>query len=86
MAQSHPSISTPPSETNLKVKQALTVTGELGDNVDALAHFKGETSTNQQTIKPKVSSFTITYEKRGRKSCFFKYFSFKSNLHFDFLT
>lgn len=45
MAQSHPSISTPPSETNLKVKQALTVTGELGDEIDALAHFKGETST-----------------------------------------
>ncbi|XP_058473521.1 phospholipid-transporting ATPase ID [Solea solea] len=29
-------------ETNLKVKQALTVTGEMGDNIDALAPFKGE--------------------------------------------
>ncbi|XP_020486231.2 phospholipid-transporting ATPase ID [Labrus bergylta] len=29
-------------ETNLKVKQALTVTGELGDNIDALAGFHGE--------------------------------------------
>ncbi|XP_034458538.1 phospholipid-transporting ATPase ID [Hippoglossus hippoglossus] len=29
-------------ETNLKVKQALTVTGELGDRVDALAGFNGE--------------------------------------------
>ncbi|XP_069369713.1 phospholipid-transporting ATPase ID [Paralichthys olivaceus] len=29
-------------ETNLKVKQALTVTGELGDSVDALAGFNGE--------------------------------------------
>ncbi|KAM7393155.1 hypothetical protein PAMA_008010 [Pampus argenteus] len=29
-------------ETNLKVKQALTVTGELGDNIDALAGFNGE--------------------------------------------
>uniref|UniRef100_A0A7N8WNX7 Phospholipid-transporting ATPase n=1 Tax=Mastacembelus armatus TaxID=205130 RepID=A0A7N8WNX7_9TELE len=31
-----------PSETNLKVKQALTVTGEMGDNIDVLATFKGE--------------------------------------------
>lgn len=30
------------SETNLKVKQALTVTGALGDSVDVLAGFKGE--------------------------------------------
>uniref|UniRef100_A0A671VZH1 Phospholipid-transporting ATPase n=1 Tax=Sparus aurata TaxID=8175 RepID=A0A671VZH1_SPAAU len=29
-------------ETNLKVKQALTVTGELGDNIDVLASFNGE--------------------------------------------
>ncbi|XP_036973703.1 phospholipid-transporting ATPase ID [Acanthopagrus latus] len=29
-------------ETNLKVKQALTVTGELGDNIGALASFNGE--------------------------------------------
>ncbi|CAK6954741.1 phospholipid-transporting ATPase ID-like [Scomber scombrus] len=29
-------------ETNLKVKQALTVTGELGDHIDALAGFNGE--------------------------------------------
>ncbi|XP_035765721.1 phospholipid-transporting ATPase ID-like, partial [Neolamprologus brichardi] len=29
-------------ETNLKVKQALTVTGELGDNIEALAAFNGE--------------------------------------------
>ncbi|XP_070706553.1 probable phospholipid-transporting ATPase IM [Pempheris klunzingeri] len=29
-------------ETNLKVKQALTVTGEIGDNIDALAGFNGE--------------------------------------------
>uniref|UniRef100_A0A3P9MY19 Phospholipid-transporting ATPase n=1 Tax=Poecilia reticulata TaxID=8081 RepID=A0A3P9MY19_POERE len=29
-------------ETNLKVKQALTVTGEMGDNVDNLSAFKGE--------------------------------------------
>uniref|UniRef100_A0A8C3AA06 Phospholipid-transporting ATPase n=1 Tax=Cyclopterus lumpus TaxID=8103 RepID=A0A8C3AA06_CYCLU len=29
-------------ETNLKVKQALTVTGEMGDGIDALAGFKGE--------------------------------------------
>lgn len=52
MAQSHPSIPTPHSETNLKVKQALTVTGELGDSIDALAHFKGETLTAElpQTI------------------------------------
>ncbi|KAG5272458.1 hypothetical protein AALO_G00165790 [Alosa alosa] len=29
-------------ETNLKVKQALTVTGELGDDIQKLAAFKGE--------------------------------------------
>ncbi|KAK2888484.1 phospholipid-transporting ATPase ID [Channa argus] len=29
-------------ETNLKVKQALTITGEMGDNIDALAGFTGE--------------------------------------------
>uniref|UniRef100_A0AAX7VPP5 Phospholipid-transporting ATPase n=1 Tax=Astatotilapia calliptera TaxID=8154 RepID=A0AAX7VPP5_ASTCA len=29
-------------ETNLKVKQALTITGELGDNIEALAAFNGE--------------------------------------------
>ncbi|XP_013765295.1 phospholipid-transporting ATPase FetA-like, partial [Pundamilia nyererei] len=29
-------------ETNLKVKQALTVTGELGDNIEALTAFNGE--------------------------------------------
>lgn len=29
------------SETNLKVKQALTVTGEMGDNIEALAGFTG---------------------------------------------
>ncbi|MCI4388539.1 hypothetical protein PGIGA_G00087160 [Pangasianodon gigas] len=29
-------------ETNLKVKQALTITGEMGDNIDKLAAFKGE--------------------------------------------
>ncbi|XP_062410135.1 phospholipid-transporting ATPase ID [Sardina pilchardus] len=29
-------------ETNLKVKQALTITGELGDDIQKLAAFKGE--------------------------------------------
>ncbi|KAM9323033.1 phospholipid-transporting ATPase FetA-like [Pholidichthys leucotaenia] len=29
-------------ETNLKVKQSLTVTGELGDNIDSLTAFNGE--------------------------------------------
>ncbi|KAM4528220.1 phospholipid-transporting ATPase ID-like [Odontesthes bonariensis] len=29
-------------ETNLKVKQALTVTGDIGDNIEALASFNGE--------------------------------------------
>ncbi|XP_029941465.1 phospholipid-transporting ATPase ID, partial [Salarias fasciatus] len=29
-------------ETNLKVKQALTETGEMGDSIEALASFKGE--------------------------------------------
>uniref|UniRef100_A0A671VX84 Phospholipid-transporting ATPase n=1 Tax=Sparus aurata TaxID=8175 RepID=A0A671VX84_SPAAU len=34
-------------ETNLKVKQALTVTGELGDNIDVLASFNGEPPNNR---------------------------------------
>ncbi|XP_043952350.1 phospholipid-transporting ATPase ID-like [Gambusia affinis] len=29
-------------ETNLKVKQALTLTGEMGDSIEALSAFKGE--------------------------------------------
>ncbi len=29
-------------ETNLKVKQALTVTGDMGDSLEALAAFNGE--------------------------------------------
>lgn len=32
------------SETNLKAKQALSVTGRLGGDVDALTAFSGETS------------------------------------------
>lgn len=32
------------SETNLKVKQALTVTGEMGDGIEALAGFAGRSS------------------------------------------
>ena len=31
-------------ETNLKVKQALTVTGDMGDSTDVLAQFKGQRS------------------------------------------
>lgn len=31
-------------ETNLKVKQALTVTGEMGDATEVLARFKGQRS------------------------------------------
>lgn len=31
-------------ETNLKVKQALTVTGEMGDDTEVLAQFRGERS------------------------------------------
>lgn len=31
-------------ETNLKVKQAPTVTGEMGDAIDVLAKFNGERS------------------------------------------
>lgn len=32
------------SETNLKVRQALTVTGDLGDDVEKLADFDGKFS------------------------------------------
>lgn len=31
-----------PRETNLKVKQSLTVTGDLGDDVEKLADFNGK--------------------------------------------
>lgn len=31
-----------PSETNLKVKQALTLTGDMGDHIEALSAFKGK--------------------------------------------
>lgn len=31
-------------ETNLKVKQGLTLTGDMGDDTDVLAKFKGERS------------------------------------------
>lgn len=48
--QSHPShvILPPHSETNLKVKQALTVTGQMGDTIQALAGFKGEKPEESQ--------------------------------------
>lgn len=44
------------SETNLKAKQALSVTRQLGGDVDALAAFSGETSP---ASVPLVSHFIL---------------------------
>uniref|UniRef100_A0A6Q2YKE1 Phospholipid-transporting ATPase n=1 Tax=Esox lucius TaxID=8010 RepID=A0A6Q2YKE1_ESOLU len=40
------------SETNLKVKQGLTVTGELEDSIEKLASFDGETGNKMDTWSP----------------------------------
>ncbi|KAF3851421.1 hypothetical protein F7725_013193 [Dissostichus mawsoni] len=42
-------------ETNLKVRQALTVTGDLGEDIEKLADFDGKTSRRQPSGKYAVS-------------------------------
>lgn len=37
-------------ETNLKVRQALTVTGDLGEDIEKLADFNGKTARVQPTV------------------------------------
>ncbi|KAI1905184.1 hypothetical protein AGOR_G00013520 [Albula goreensis] len=52
-------------ETNLKVKQALTVTGEMGGNIDALAAFDGEVRCEPPNNR--LDKFTGTLIYRGEK-------------------
>ncbi|KAI5612509.1 phospholipid-transporting ATPase ID, partial [Silurus asotus] len=50
-------------ETNLKVKQALTVTGDMGDNIDRLAAFNGEVRC--EAPNNRLDRFTGTLKVRG---------------------
>ncbi|KAG9353768.1 hypothetical protein JZ751_011891 [Albula glossodonta] len=52
-------------ETNLKVKQALTVTGEMGGNIDALAAFDGEVRCEPPNNR--LDKFTGTLIYHGEK-------------------
>ncbi|XP_047674860.1 phospholipid-transporting ATPase ID [Tachysurus fulvidraco] len=52
-------------ETNLKVKQALTVTGEMGGSVEALAAFKGEVICEPPNNR--LDSFLGTLVWKGHK-------------------
>lgn len=52
-------------ETNLKVKQALTVTGEMGGSVESLAAFKGEVYCEPPNNR--LDSFTGTLVWREHK-------------------
>uniref|UniRef100_A0A6Q2WW70 Phospholipid-transporting ATPase n=1 Tax=Esox lucius TaxID=8010 RepID=A0A6Q2WW70_ESOLU len=58
--------STPPlRETNLKVKQALTVTGDMGDNIQKLAAFNGEVRCEPPNNR--LDRFTGTLNNAGQK-------------------
>uniref|UniRef100_A0A674D6M4 Phospholipid-transporting ATPase n=1 Tax=Salmo trutta TaxID=8032 RepID=A0A674D6M4_SALTR len=61
------SLSSPPplSETNLKVKQAVTVTGDMGDNIHNLASFNGEVSCEPPNNR--LDRFTGTLTNAGQK-------------------
>ncbi|XP_060764598.1 phospholipid-transporting ATPase ID [Neoarius graeffei] len=50
-------------ETNLKVKQALTVTGEMGDNIERLAAFNGE--VHCEVPNNRLDKFTGTLTVNG---------------------
>ncbi|KAJ8287108.1 hypothetical protein GJAV_G00047750 [Gymnothorax javanicus] len=52
-------------ETNLKVKQALTVTGEMGDCIEVLADFDGE--VHCEPPNNRLDKFTGTLTYRGQK-------------------
>ncbi|XP_060944669.1 phospholipid-transporting ATPase ID [Limanda limanda] len=52
-------------ETNLKVKQALTVTGDLGDSVDALAGFNGEVCCEPPNNRLDKFKGTMTLSGQG---------------------
>lgn len=46
-------------ETNLKVKQALPITGDMGDSVTALAAFNGEQSNEKRNLTDSQGSDEI---------------------------
>ncbi|XP_029915308.1 phospholipid-transporting ATPase ID [Myripristis murdjan] len=48
-------------ETNLKVRQALTVTGDLGDNIESLAAFNGEVRCEPPNNRLDRFTGTLTY-------------------------
>ncbi|KAG5835133.1 hypothetical protein ANANG_G00268910 [Anguilla anguilla] len=52
-------------ETNLKVKQALTVTGDMGDSIEELAAFDGEVRCEPPNNR--LDKFTGTLTHRGEK-------------------
>nr|XP_023857139.1 LOW QUALITY PROTEIN: phospholipid-transporting ATPase ID-like [Salvelinus alpinus] len=52
-------------ETNLKVKQAVTVTGDMGDNIHNLASFSGEVSCEPPNNR--LDRFTGTLTNAGQK-------------------
>ncbi|MBN3324159.1 AT8B5 ATPase, partial [Atractosteus spatula] len=52
-------------ETNLKVKQALTVTGEMGDDIQTLAAFDGEVRCEPPNNR--LDKFTGTLTHQGQK-------------------
>ncbi|KAK2911066.1 hypothetical protein QQF64_026704 [Cirrhinus molitorella] len=49
-------------ETNLKVKQALTVTGDMGDNLEALAAFNGEVCCEPPNNRLDRFTGTLTFD------------------------
>ncbi|XP_037121216.1 phospholipid-transporting ATPase ID-like [Syngnathus acus] len=49
-------------ETNLKVKQALTVTGEMGDDVQRLASFNGEIKCEPPNNRLEIFKGTLTVD------------------------
>uniref|UniRef100_A0A3B3SJR2 Phospholipid-transporting ATPase n=1 Tax=Paramormyrops kingsleyae TaxID=1676925 RepID=A0A3B3SJR2_9TELE len=61
----HDSVLTLRSETNLKVKQSLTVTGEMGDSIAKLAAFNGEVRCEPPNNR--LDKFTGTMTFQGQK-------------------
>ncbi|XP_061603551.1 phospholipid-transporting ATPase ID-like [Phyllopteryx taeniolatus] len=49
-------------ETNLKVKQALTVTGRMGDSTEALARFNGEIKCEPPNNRLEIFKGTLTVD------------------------
>uniref|UniRef100_A0A8C2IED7 Phospholipid-transporting ATPase n=1 Tax=Cyprinus carpio TaxID=7962 RepID=A0A8C2IED7_CYPCA len=51
-------------ETNLKVKQALTVTGDMGENLEALAEFNGEVCCEPPNNRLDRFTGTLTFDSQ----------------------